>query len=216
MTLDDADRVMMAQSSNTATYAVEQRYGRATLNAFAPSIGATSTELNHTFGCGTPANDTTLEDLARMIEGASDGSLLPTASVRNRFFDTLVQQSGVPDGMEELVAEEAARVGKSAIVDEFVANIVRRGKGGSLSDVRAAFGRMLIPFKSGGVIVQRRVLLRALLQLRGLPGRRSRERRLRQGGDREVPVRDPLGDRDLASEPSAPLDVGCPLSPTGP
>lgn len=155
MTLDDADRAMMAQSSNTATWAVEQRYGRATLNAFAPSIGATSTELNHTFGCGTPANDTTLEDLARMIEGASDGSLLPTASVRNRFFDTLVQQSGVPDGMEELVAEEAERVGKAGIVDEFVANIVRRGKGGSLSDVRAAFGRMLIPFKSGGSVIGR-------------------------------------------------------------
>lgn len=78
MTLDNADRVMMSQSSNSATFAIEQRYGRATLNAFAPAIGATSTELNHTFGCGTPANDTTLVDLARMIEGASNGSLLVT------------------------------------------------------------------------------------------------------------------------------------------
>ena len=31
----------------------------------------------------------------------------------------------------------------------------RNGKGGSLSDVNAAFGRMLIPFKSGGVVVRR-------------------------------------------------------------
>ncbi len=154
-TLDAADRAMMAQSSNSAAYAIEQRYGRATLEAFAASIGATSTAINHTFGCGTPASDTTLADLSKLIEGAENGSLLPTASVRNRFFDTLVQQNGVPDGMAELVAEEAARVGKSAIVDEFVDNIVRRGKGGSLSDVQAAFGRMLIPFKSGGVIVQR-------------------------------------------------------------
>ena len=67
----------------------------------------------------------------------------------------MTQQSGVPSGMDELVQEEAARAGKPAIVDEFVANVVRRGKGGSLSDVSAAFGRMLIPFKSGGAIVPR-------------------------------------------------------------
>ena len=53
MTLDDADRVMMANSSNTAAGAIEQRYWRATLNAFAPAIGAASTRLVHTFGCGT-------------------------------------------------------------------------------------------------------------------------------------------------------------------
>lgn len=156
MTLDAADRAMMASSSNAATWAIEQRYGgRATLNAFAPTIGATRTQLVHTFGCGTPPNDTTLADLARMVEAAADGSLLPTASVRSRFFDTMTQQSGVPGGMAELVAEEATRAGKPQISEEFVANVQRRGKGGSLSSVRAAFGRMLIPFKSGGAIVQR-------------------------------------------------------------
>jgi hypothetical protein len=54
-------------------------------------------------------------------------------------------------------------------VDEFVANIVRRGKGGSLSDVRAAFGRMPHPVQVGRTGDRATVLVRALLQLRGLP-----------------------------------------------
>lgn len=155
MTLDQADRDMMALSSNPATWAVEQRYGRATLNAFAQAIGATRSVLNHTFGCGTPANDTTLADLSLMIEQASDGTLLPTASVRDRFFATMTQQTGLPSGFKELVTEEAARVGKLGIVDEFVGNAFRRGKGGSLASVRAGFGRIMIPFRSGGAVVQR-------------------------------------------------------------
>ena len=163
-----------------------------------------ATQISHTFGCGTPANDTTLTDLATMIEGAANGSLLPTASVRNRFFDTMTQQSGLPTGFDDLVTEEAVAAGKPAIVGDFLANSRRNGKGGSLSDVNAAFGRMLIPFKSGGVVVPARVLLRALLQLRALQGRRRGDRRLRQGRDREVPLGDPLGDRDLVS-PSEPV-----------
>ena len=154
-TVDAADRVMMANSSNTAATAFELRYTRSGLEAFAASIGAPSTQISHTFGCGTPANDTTLTDLATMIEGAANGTLLPTASVRNRFFDTMTQQSGLPDGFDDLVTEEAVAAGKPGIVGDFLANSRRNGKGGSLSDVRAAFGRMLIPFKSGGVVVQR-------------------------------------------------------------
>jgi hypothetical protein len=158
-TLDDADREMMRISDNRKTFAIEQRYGRATLNAFAQSIGATQTQINHTIGCWSTENEITLNDLSRMIEGASDGSLLPTASVRNRFFDTLIQANSVPAGLADLVAEEAALAGKSGIEADFVANVVYRGKGGSYNSgqraARAGFGRILIPFKSGGVVAQR-------------------------------------------------------------
>ncbi len=157
--LDNADRQMMAVSDNRTTFAIEQRYGRATLNAFAQSIGATSTQINSTLGCWEADSDITLLDLSRMIEGATDGSLLPTASVRDRFFDTMIQASSVPSGFAGLVAEEAARAGKTGIESDFVANTVYRGKGGSYGSgqraARAGFGRILIPFKSGGVIQQR-------------------------------------------------------------
>lgn len=158
-TLDNADRQMMAVSDNRATFAIEQRYGRATLNAFAAAIGATSTQINHNVGCWSEENEITLNDLSRMIEGASDGTLLPTPSIRNRFFDTMIQSSSVPAGLASLVAEEAALAGKSGIEAEFVANMVYRGKGGSYNSgeraARAGFGRVLIPFKASGQIQQR-------------------------------------------------------------
>ncbi len=159
MTLDAADREMMRISDNRTTFAIEQRYGRATLNAFADAIGATSTQINHNVGCWSNENQITLDDLSRMIEGASDGSLLPTASIRNRFFDTLIQANSVPAGLAALVAEEAALAGRSGIEADFVANMVYRGKGGSYNSgqraARAGFGRVLIPFKSGATVVQR-------------------------------------------------------------
>ncbi|MGH2901930.1 MAG: serine hydrolase, partial [Solirubrobacteraceae bacterium] len=132
-TLDNADRQMMAVSDNRTTFAIEQRYGRAALNAFAGQIGAASTQINHNVGCWQTENEVTLDDLARMVEGASDGSLLPTASVRDRFFDTMIQASNVPSGFQGLVADEAVKVGKAGIEGAFVANTVYRGKGGSYS-----------------------------------------------------------------------------------
>lgn len=159
MTLDNADRQMMAVSDNRTTFAIEQRYTRAAINQFAPSIGATSTQINQNVGCWGPDNEITLDDLSRMIEGAHDGSLLPTASVRQRFFDTLIQGNSISAALQALVAEEAAAAGKPAIAGQFVAGMLNRAKGGSYNSgtraVRANFGRMLIPFKVGGLVVQR-------------------------------------------------------------
>lgn len=158
-TLDNADRWMMANSDNRTTFAIEQRYGRAAINAYAGSIGATRTQINQNVGCWGPDNEITLDDLSRMIEGAHDGSLLPTASVRQRFFDTLIQGSSISAGLQALVAEEAGLAGKPSIASQFVANMLNRAKGGSYGSgqraVRANFGRMLIPFKVGGTIEQR-------------------------------------------------------------
>lgn len=158
-TLDNADRQMMAVSDNRTTFAIEQRYGRATINAFANAIGATRTQINQNVGCWGPDNEITLDDLSRMIEGAHDGSLLPTAGVRNRFFDTLIQGNAVSAPLQALVAQEAGLAGKPAIASQFVANMLDRAKGGSYGSgtraVRATFGRMMVPFRVGGQIQQR-------------------------------------------------------------
>lgn len=159
MTLDNGDRQMMAVSDNRTTFAIEQRYGRTTLNNYAAAIGAANTRINHNVGCWNTENQTTLADLARMIEGASSGSLLPTASIRNRFFDTMIQASSVPGDLQTLIGQEAALAGKASIKSSFVANTVYRGKGGSYNGgeraVRAGFGRILLPFKVGGQVQQR-------------------------------------------------------------
>ena len=158
-TLDNADRQMMGISDNRMTRAIEQRYGRAVLNLFAPSIGAMSTEINHDLGCfGPTLNEITLADLSVMHEGATNGTILKTAAVRDRFYSTM-NGPGISAGVKSVLVAEAAAAGKSAIVDAFVAAIENRGKGGSYGgggrSVRAGFGRMLIPFKVGGVVQPR-------------------------------------------------------------
>lgn len=160
-TLDDADRRMMEVSDNETTFAIEQRYGRATLNQYAKSIGAAHTQINHNIGCWEKDSPTTLVDLSRMIEGASDGSLLRTEDVRNRFFDTMIQGRTIGERLEALIAEEAGLAGKSAVAQDFAANTVFRAKGGQylrVSDGRRAnaeIGRILIPYKVGGQVQQR-------------------------------------------------------------
>lgn len=156
MTLDNADRQMMSVSDNRTTFAIEQRYGRATLNTFAGAIGAARTRINHNVGCWDTENETTLDDLSRMVEGATDGSVLTTAAARTRFFSTMIQASSVPAGLQTLIAEEAVLAGKAGIATSFVANTVYRGKGGGYGSgarsVRAGFGRIMIPFKAGGQV----------------------------------------------------------------
>jgi hypothetical protein len=154
-TLDWQDRVMMSNSDNRTTMGIENRYGRATLNAFARNVvGTTNTEINHNIGCGSPANRTTLVDLARMVEGVADGRLVTAQSVRDRYFQTMNQANGVSPALAGLIAEEANRVGKGAIVDKFIALVDYKGKGGSYGvgslSVSAGFGRVVFPFRADG------------------------------------------------------------------
>ena len=158
-TLDNADRSMMEVSNNNTTFAIEHHFGRNNLNQYAKSIGAASTLIKHHIGCWETDSTTTLVDLARMIEGASDGSLLKTESVRNRFFDTMIQGQTVDERLEALIAEEAGLARKSPIAPDFIANVVFRAKGGNYGldgrVVNAEIGRILIPFKVNGQVQQR-------------------------------------------------------------
>ena len=151
-TLDFQDREMMRISDNRTTAGIEQHYGRAAINAYAANVvGTENTRINHSIGCGSPANETTLVDLSRMVEGVQNGTLIQDVSLRNRFFSTMIQANGVSDPLEALIQQEADSVGKGAIVDDFVDAVDYKGKGGSYgSSVSASFGRIVLPFDSDG------------------------------------------------------------------
>jgi PKD repeat protein len=172
MALGDADAVMMSKSDNRTTYAIEQRYGRATLNNYAKNVvGTTNTTIRHNIGCPKPSNDTTLVDMGRMIEGASNGTLLATAAARTRFFDTMIQAKSVADTLQDLIKEEATAAGKPGVASSFINNTVYRGKGGTYGkSVTASSGRILLPFKVGGVIQQRAFAYGHFLNCKGCTG----------------------------------------------
>ncbi len=151
-TLDWQDRQMMAVSDNRTTAGIEQHYGRAAINAYAANVvGTENTRINHSIGCGSPANETTLVDLSRMLEGVQNGTLIQNQVLRDRFFATMTQANGVSDPLEALIQQEAGSAGKGAIVDDFVDAVDYKGKGGSYgSSVSASFGRIVLPFDSDG------------------------------------------------------------------
>ncbi len=80
--LSTAQREMMYHSDNTRTREITDYFGDANINAYAASIGATNTTINHIIGCGGPTPDTlTLDDAGKIYEGVANQTLL---SGRNR------------------------------------------------------------------------------------------------------------------------------------
>ena len=152
-TLDLQDRQMMRISDNRMTAGVEQHYGRQAINDYAATVVHTkNTRIRHTIGCGGPdPNETTLEDLSLMVEGVQNGSLIHNSTLRSRFFSTMIQANGVSSGLRSLIQDEADRVGKGAVVQQFVDLTDYKGKGGSYgSSVTAGFGRVAFPFAPDG------------------------------------------------------------------
>ncbi len=81
-TLSLAQREMMYHSDNTRTRQITDFFGDANINAYAASIGATNTTINHIIGCGGPTPDTlTLDDAGKIYEGVANQTLL---SAKNR------------------------------------------------------------------------------------------------------------------------------------
>ncbi|MDP9405830.1 MAG: hypothetical protein M3O86_04395 [Actinomycetota bacterium] len=91
-------------------------------------------------------------------------STLLSGSRRDAFWSRMI--GGVVDGgIAGIVKEEAAKLGKSGIVDAFIAKASWRVKGGSYGIcqdrapdctrmiVRSEAGRLVLPFKSSGVVV---------------------------------------------------------------
>lgn len=78
---------MMGSSDNTRTRTVTDNFGGfAGLNSRAAVLGMTSTQVNHHIGCGTPANVTTLRDIAHLHEQVVNGYL---GTQRQPFYDLM-------------------------------------------------------------------------------------------------------------------------------
>lgn len=177
---------MMDISDNRTTRGVVLRYGGsfAPLNATAAAAGLTGTTLRHDIGCGyvnldtnpytyspaTKRNETTAADLAKIYEGVWAGRLLPSgSSARREFLESAYSGTGATDQVQDIIDEEAAALGKSAIAQQFGELVKTWGKGGTyntcLGDpadmtqcgqgvmVRSSAGLMRLPIGGGGPYV---------------------------------------------------------------
>ncbi len=170
---------MMSISDNRTTRGTVLRYGGfAPFNATAAAAGLIDTNLRHNIGCAyknsagkyDPSNlrnETSAADLARIFEGVWNSTLLNnTHSARAEYLESTQSTAGAGDGLQAIIAQEAASLGKSGVATAFGAAVQRWGKGGSygtcLPDangdcgqkvmVRSGAGLTRLPIKVNGVI----------------------------------------------------------------
>lgn len=169
-TIQNALNQMMQNSNNIMTRAFAIKWGPANVEEMARNLGMGSTSLRQAYvGCafkGAVRNELTLQDIAKLYNAVETGAAL-TGTARTTFFNTM--QGGHPsstDAWGSVVTQEAASLGKSGVVSQFLQNMDVRWKGGSYQlclsntcnpykDDYTLAGRMLIPFKVSGRIVQR-------------------------------------------------------------
>jgi hypothetical protein len=132
--------------------------------SLASSIGMKSTQINHTIGCFSPHNYTTLYDLGRVYEAFQNGSVVSTPTWQANFRSRMLNQtwSSYKPGICPVVQQEAAKLGKStAVANNFCNAITWVAKGGSYTTNKTGFpatvywsGASLtgVPFMSGGVV----------------------------------------------------------------
>lgn len=170
-TISDALNKMMQQSNNIMTRAFAIKWGLGPVQAMATGLGMTSTHLSQPrIGCGFVGgvrNRLTLADIAKLYKAVQNGTALSGTS-RDIFFNTELGGSpSASDAWGSVVSQEAASLGKSSVVPQFLAAMNVRSKGGSYgfcltssstcnpykTDLTYA-GRVLIPFKRSGQVVQ--------------------------------------------------------------
>lgn len=100
------DRLMMLESDNEATNAIQHHFGLEALQETADDAGMVDTGLHHGFGCGGPSNDpanvSTAADLMTLYERVGSGTLLDSEQ-RDRFVA----------GMLDITAEVEADLGSA-------------------------------------------------------------------------------------------------------
>ncbi|MFO0830443.1 MAG: serine hydrolase [Phycisphaerales bacterium] len=117
--LSNVLREMMEQSDNPRTYEVEQRFGRANLNAFATALGCTGTRINHSIGCGNSTtsvpNTLTLQDCGAIYEAIADGTLF-NQTWQNTAYELMndTQTQGLDQYTEAMIDSEAANTSLTA------------------------------------------------------------------------------------------------------
>ena len=134
-TIGNALTNMIQQSNNVYTRAFAIRWGLGPVEAMAKSLGMNSTHLDQPFiGCGFQGgvrNELTLADAARLYAAVSNSKALK-GTARTTFFKILVGGTPVKtDAFGTVVAQEAAKAHKSAILAKFLKAMNVRWKAGS-------------------------------------------------------------------------------------
>ncbi|MCW5666691.1 MAG: serine hydrolase [Piscinibacter sp.] len=161
---------MMSISDNRTTRGAVIRYGGfAPFNSTATWAGLTGTTLRHNIGCAyrnlsndkfepaTLRNDTTAADLARIYEGVWNSTLLTAQNAaRTEFLESANPRTGASAGLQAIINQEAAALGKSAIAAQFGGLVRTWGKGGSygtcLPNSTGACGQRVIIRSGTGLI----------------------------------------------------------------
>lgn len=162
-TLEQALSAMMENSDNTRTKTITTLLGGGSpsnglvvLDNGAASLGMSSTQVNHHIGCGTPANQTTLLDLAHLHELVING-YLGQGTTRQTFYDLMMNGwdgSGYALGkVGPIFDAEALALGlsatqKSAFASQFFLAGKRGGYGTGTGYHHTWAGYFKIPFYS--------------------------------------------------------------------
>lgn len=163
-TLEFGADKMMSISDNRTTRGIYLRYGGAAINTTAANAGLTNTFVNGDLGCGyyySSGSRTSLVDLGKVYEGAHSATLL-SGTARDEFWES-VNTGNVADEspLDTVIEQEAAKQGKSGIVNTFRVAVIFDTKGGSYDTckfnaakdciqryiIRSEAGRVQLPIK---------------------------------------------------------------------
>jgi|GEM_PF-6240272 len=136
--LSESLRLMMKNSDNVRTNAIQDRFGRSAINNTAHAVVGMSQSswLNHKFGCQGPSspspNKLTLADVGRIYEGVAKGTLL-NGSSRTKFYELMKNETD-SFFVGSVINSEAANLGLSnAKRDQFKSKVKTATKSGSIS-----------------------------------------------------------------------------------
>ena len=155
VTISEALTGMIKSSNNVYTRAFAIHWGLGPVQAFATSLGMSSTFLNQPYiGCGFSGgvrNEATLVDFATLYRAVDSGSAL-TGSAREDFLNFLVGGPGLGGvAFRTVVAEEAASTGRSSRATEFMSLLDVRWKAGSYRFPLAPPGTWKVDFSIAGL-----------------------------------------------------------------
>lgn len=111
-------KLMMKESNNQRTNAIQDGFGRPAINNTAHQSAGMSqnSAINHKFGCGgptsNPANSLTLADITLLYEGVAKGTLLSGTS-RDTFYQLMLNETDA-FFIQQIIDEEAAKLGLPA------------------------------------------------------------------------------------------------------
>jgi hypothetical protein len=162
-TLRNVLKAGLWNSNNRAHESLVNKYGPTAINGRIHQLGLEETNVYP--GCAQPpplkdwhSNTSTLTDLGKLFENVDTKVYFPQhwAQVSNEFYGLMADWSTA--SIKTVVADEAAKVGKSAIVNQFMSHVTLNGKGGgtiipqangTFQGGRSFFGRLELPFVTG-------------------------------------------------------------------